>query len=207
MDQLKTGRFIAKLRKQKGLTQVQLAQKLNITDRAVSKWENGKALPDVAIMPELCNLLDITVNELLSGEKIDSADTDKNTQMLLLEMTAQKQAADKRLLRSEIIMIALSVTILLGCTVIAAYADIKDIFRILIIAGGFAAVLITAVFSLKTEQTAGYYECGKCGHRYVPTYKAVFSAMHMGRTRYMKCPECGKWSWQKKVLSKEDAEV
>lgn len=202
MDQLKTGRFIANLRKQKGLTQVQLAQKLNITDRAVSKWENGKALPDVAIMPELCKLLDITVNELLSGEKIDSADTDKNTQMLLLEMTAQKQAADKRLLRSEIIMIALSVTILLGCTVIAAYADIKDIFRILIIAGGFAAVLITAVFSLKTEQTAGYYECGKCGHRYVPTYKAVFSAMHMGRTRYMRCPECGKKSWQKKVLSK-----
>ena len=202
MDQLKTGRFIANLRKQKGLTQVQLAQKLNITDRAVSKWENGKALPDVAIMPELCKLLDITVNELLSGEKIDSADTDKNTQMLLLEMTAQKQAADKRLLRSEIIMVALSVTILLGCTVIAAYADIKDIFRILIIAGGFAAVLITAVFSLKTEQTAGYYECGKCGHRYVPTYKAVFSAMHMGRTRYMRCPECGKKSWQKKVLSK-----
>lgn len=202
MDQLKTGRFIANLRKQKGLTQVQLAQKLNITDRAVSKWENGKALPDVAIMPELCKLLDITVNELLSGGKIDSADTDKNTQMLLLEMTAQKQAADKRLLRSEIIMIALSVTILLGCTVIAAYADIKDIFRILIIAGGFAAVLITAVFSLKTEQTAGYYECGKCGHRYVPTYKAVFSAMHMGWTRYMRCPECGKKSWQKKVLSK-----
>ena len=71
LDQYKIGKFIASRRKQKNLTQAQLAEKLNITDRAVSKWENGKCLPDASIMIELCEFLDITVNELLSGEKVE----------------------------------------------------------------------------------------------------------------------------------------
>ena len=71
MDQTKIGKFIAECRKKKKLTQMELAEKLNITDRAVSKWENGRAMPDSSIMLELCNLLGITVNELLSGEVIE----------------------------------------------------------------------------------------------------------------------------------------
>ena len=70
MNQVKIGRFIADCRKEKHITQVQLAEKLNITNRAVSKWETGKSMPDVSIMVELCGILDITVNELLSGERI-----------------------------------------------------------------------------------------------------------------------------------------
>ena len=68
------GSFIAKCRKEKGLTQMQLAEKLNITNRAVSKWETGKSIPDISVMPELCEIFDITVNELLSGERIDKED-------------------------------------------------------------------------------------------------------------------------------------
>ena len=71
MNQIDTGKFIASCRKEKGLTQAQLAEKLNITDRAVSKWETGKCMPDSSIMLELCNILDVTVNELLSGERIE----------------------------------------------------------------------------------------------------------------------------------------
>jgi len=71
MNQIDTGKFIAGCRKEKGLTQAQLAEKLNITDRAVSKWETGKCMPDSSIMLELCNILDVTVNELLSGERIE----------------------------------------------------------------------------------------------------------------------------------------
>ncbi len=67
---MKIGKFIAACRKEKGLTQMQLAEKLNITNRAVSKWETGKSMPDVSIMLELCSELDINVNELLSGERI-----------------------------------------------------------------------------------------------------------------------------------------
>ena len=73
MDQLKTGMFISELRKEKSLTQAQLAEKLGITDRAVSKWETGRSLPDAAIMLELCEILGITVNELLSGERLNMA--------------------------------------------------------------------------------------------------------------------------------------
>lgn len=70
MDQTKIGAFIAQCRKEKGLTQAQLAEKLNVTDRAVSKWERAKCMPDSFIMLELCKILDITVNEFLSGERI-----------------------------------------------------------------------------------------------------------------------------------------
>ncbi|MCM1241052.1 MAG: helix-turn-helix domain-containing protein [Lachnospiraceae bacterium] len=71
MDQKAIGEFIAKCRREKELTQAQLAERLNITDRAVSKWETGKCMPDSAVMLELCGMLGITVNELLSGEKVD----------------------------------------------------------------------------------------------------------------------------------------
>lgn len=77
MNQEEIGKFIAKYRKEKNLTQAQLAEKLNITDRAVSKWENGKSMPDSSIMLELCEILGITVNELLSGEKITMENSEK----------------------------------------------------------------------------------------------------------------------------------
>ena len=70
MDQVKVGRFIAECRKNKNMTQAELAEKLNITDRAISKWETGKGMPDSSIMLEPCGKLDISVNELLSGEVI-----------------------------------------------------------------------------------------------------------------------------------------
>lgn len=71
MNQVMIGKFIAKCRKEKELTQAQLAERLGITDRAVSKWETGKSMPDASVMLELCEILGITVNELLSGEKVD----------------------------------------------------------------------------------------------------------------------------------------
>lgn len=70
MNQIKIGKFIQERRKQQGLTQSTLADKLGITDRAVSKWETGKSLPDVTIMIELCDILEISINDLLSGEVV-----------------------------------------------------------------------------------------------------------------------------------------
>ena len=77
MNQTEIGKFIAKRRKEKQLTQAQLAEKLNITDRAVSKWETGKCMPDSSVMLELCGILGITVNELLSGEEVDMESLEK----------------------------------------------------------------------------------------------------------------------------------
>ena len=104
MDQIKIGKFIAEKRKEQKLTQMQLAEMLGITDRAVSKWETGKAMPDSGIMLDLCNELKITVNELLSGEMINMKDLDKKTEELLLKMQKQKEESDRRLLTIEIVM-------------------------------------------------------------------------------------------------------
>ncbi|MBE6577659.1 MAG: helix-turn-helix domain-containing protein [Ruminococcaceae bacterium] len=203
MDQIKIGRFIAERRKSVGLTQMQLAEKLNITDRAVSKWETGKAMPDSSIMLELCDILGITVNDLLCGKVVLMENYNKELEKNLLETVKQKQEADKRLLRIEILMGVVFVGIMLSACVIAAYAQIADWLRIVLILIGMIPILVAIPFLIRIEQTAGYYECRICGHKYVPKFKSVFFAMHMGRTRYMKCPECQKKSWQKKVISKD----
>ncbi len=203
MDQVKIGRFIAQRRKMVNLTQLQLAHKLNITNRAVSKWETGKALPDSSIMLELCGLLEITVNDLLTGEVVTMENYNKELEKNLLEMVKQKEEADKRLLFLEVLIGALCITIMLVFAIVASYVAMAEWLRILLIVIGLIPFLIALPFMLKIEQVAGYYQCKECGHKYVPTFKAVNLAPHMGRTRYMKCPECHKKSWQKKVISKD----
>ena len=201
MDQLKIGKFIAECRKNTGLIQKQLAEKLNITDRAVSKWETGKSLPDSSIMLELCRILKITVNDLLSGEVISMDNYNKELENRLLEMVKQKEESDKRLLTLEWVVIILSMIVLLIPIIISVYVPMEEWKRVLCVFAGLIPAVIGFVFSMKIEQVAGYYECKHCSHRYVPTFKDINLSMHMGRTRYMKCPECGKKSWQKKVIS------
>lgn len=202
MDQIKIGKFIAERRKLKNLTQAQLAERLNITDRAVSKWENGRSLPDSSIMLELCEMLEITVNDLLSGEVVVMEKYNKELENNLLEIVKEKERADRRLLRIETVMGFVSIALMLALCVFAAYAPIEDWIRIALIIIGFVPVLVLTPFMIRIEQIAGYYECKKCGHRHIPKYSSVFVSMHRGRTRYMKCPKCHKRSWQKKVISK-----
>lgn len=203
MDQAKIGRFIAECRKNKNLTQAQLAEKLNITDRAVSKWETGRAMPDSSIMLALCDVLSITVNDLLCGEVITVDNYNRETEKNLLEMIKQKEQADKRLLMLEIFIGITATVTLLVLLAVAVLVQMEAWLRFALIAVGFVIFLAGCFCALRIEQVAGYYECKACRHRYVPTYLAVNKAMHMGRKRYMKCPECGKKTWQKKVVSKE----
>lgn len=203
MDQIKIGKFIAERRKNKGFTQMQLAQELGITDRAVSKWENGKALPDASLMLQLCELLGISVTDLLCGEVIAMENTNQELEKKLLEMIREKESSDRHLLRIEWVLGILSCLILIVPIMIASYAPMEDWQRLALIFSGFIPCMVGFIFAMKIEQVAGYYECKLCGHKYVPTYKAMSLAPHMGRTRHMKCPACGKKSWQKKVISKE----
>ena len=204
MNQIKIGRFIAERRKEQKLTQIQLAEKLGITDRAVSKWETGKSLPDASIMLELCGLLKITVNDLLSGEVVSMNNYNEKSEKNLLEMIKQKEQADKRLLSLEIATGLMSVMFLFSMIFIAALIEMQDWLKVVLIVFGFVIFMIGILVALRIEQVAGCYECKKCGHKYVPTYRSVYLATHMGRTRYMKCPSCGKKSWQKKVISREN---
>lgn len=206
MDQIKIGKFILECRKKENLTQSQLAEKLSVSDRAVSKWENGRSMPDTSIMLDLCNILNITVNDLLCGERVTMENKNEKLEQTLLETVKQKEEADRRLLKLEWVIGILSVLILLIPITVGSLIPegaIKEWQRVLIVLSGFIPCFIGFFFATKIEQVAGYYECKCCGHKYVPTYKAVNLAMHMGRTRYMKCPNCGKKSWQKKVISKD----
>ncbi|MBO5299669.1 MAG: helix-turn-helix domain-containing protein [Clostridia bacterium] len=203
MDQIKIGKFIADCRKEKKLTQMQLAEKLGITDKAVSKWERGIALPDSSIMLKLCEILGITVNDLLSGEVVSMDNYNKELENNLIEMVRQKEEADKRLLSLEIVLGIIAVLPLIAAAIITGIVHMEEWKAALLIILSLLPLLIATPFAIKIEQKAGYYECKKCGHRHVPQYSSVFGAMHMGRTRYMKCPNCGKWSWQKKVLRKD----
>ena len=202
MNQLKIGKFIADCRKEQNLTQSQLAEKLNITDRAVSKWETGRAMPDSSLMLDLCEILGITVTDLLNGERVEG-DRPDITEAQLLEAVKEKQEADKRLLGIEIFLGVLAVAILLAGCIVAAYVPMEDWLKFTIIGVGAVIAIPSLLICIGIEQKAGYYKCEKCGHTHVPTFGQVLGAMHMNRTRYMKCPSCGKWSWQKKVIEKE----
>ena len=203
MNQVKIGKFIAECRKKANLTQMQLAEKLNITDRAISKWETGKSLPDSSIMIELCDVLGISVNDLLCGEIVTMDNYNKELEKNLLEVMKQKEQADKRLLSAEVFVGITATIVLFGLVFVAALIQMETWLKISLIVFGFILFLAGCFYALRMEQVAGYYECKHCKHRYVPDYKAVSMAMHMGRTRYMRCPQCGKKSWQEKVLSKE----
>lgn len=120
MNQEEIGKFIAKCRKGKNLTQAQLAEKLNITDRAVSKWETGKNMPDSSIMLELCEILGVTVNELLSGEKIDMENLGKKADENLI---ALKRKDENNIRKNIIISIIFTTTLLIGL-IVCAICDI-----------------------------------------------------------------------------------
>ncbi len=201
MDQVKIGRFVAECRKGKGLTQAKLAEALGITDRAVSKWETGKSMPDASLMLPLCDILGISVNELLSGERIEMENYSKIAEENLLALKRQQEEHVKLLLTLEyVIGFSCSVTFIV-LMFVAAYLVKQPLWQGLLIAFAIVEFAVGMHFGMKLEREAGYYECPHCGHRYVPEGVPFWFAMHMGRTRYLKCPECGKRGWQKKVLS------
>ena len=200
MDQVKIGKFISEKRKEKNITQSRLAEMLGITDRAISKWENGICLPDAGTMPELCEILDISINDLFCGEVVDMKNNEKKLEENLLEMTLAKEVSDKRLLNMEIYIGFVSVIILFTMILTAMFIEMPKYTQGILIGIGCVMFFIGMFYALRIEQIAGYYECNNCHHKYIPTYKSVFFAQHINRTRKMKCPKCGKKSWNKKVI-------
>ena len=202
MDQIKIGRFIAENRKKAGLTQMQLAEKLCITDKAVSKWERGIALPDSSIMLELCDILGITVNDLLCGEKIDLENNNQKSEQLLLEMAKELEKKNKTIWTTMWIIMSVSITALLAGLFLTAFFIPEGPWQLVAILGICVVFLIPCFYALKLEVSVGAYKCKNCDHEIVPTYTEALNAMHMGTTRYLKCPECGKRTWCKKVIKK-----
>ena len=202
MDQEKIGKFIASCRKEAGLTQAALAEKLNITDKAVSKWENGKSLPDASLMLDLCNFLKINVNELLSGERLDMENYKEMAEENLLQLQRSEELNNKKLLSIEVVIGYTSSIAFLVLIFAASFAVTSPIWRVTMILIAAVFFAVGMVYCLRLEHDAGYYECPNCGMKYVPSMKAVVMAPHMGRSRKMRCPHCNKRGYHKKVLTK-----
>ena len=159
MDQIKIGKFIAECRKKAGLTQMQLAERLAITDRAVSKWETGRTMPDSSIMLELCDVLKISVNDLLCGEIVGMDNYDKKLEEKLVKIIKEKEQSDKRLLSLEIFIGLMVSIIFFSLILVASFVQMEDWLRIVLIIVAFIPFTIGIIFAIKIEQTAGYYEC------------------------------------------------
>ena len=202
MDQIKIGRFIAECRKKVNLTQMQLAEKLGITDKAISKWERGKAMPDTSIMLELCDVLGITVNELISGERIDMENKNKQNEQLLLDMAKELEKKNKTIWSSMWAIMIVSMTALIAGLFIVAFLIPEGVWQLVVILAICVVFLVPCFYALKLEVSVGAYKCGNCGYEIVPTYRQALNAMHMGTTRYLKCPKCNQRTWCKKVLKK-----
>ena len=202
MDQIKIGKFIAACRKESNLTQMQLAEKLNITDKAVSKWERGIAMPDSSIMPELCELLGISINELFYGEKIKMENNTQKNEQLLLDMAKELEQKNKTIWSSMWAIMIVSITALIAGILIAAFLIPEGVWQLVTILAVCVMFLIPCFYALKLEVSVGIYKCKNCGNEITPTYKQALNAMHMGTTRYLKCPKCNKRTWCKKVIKK-----
>ena len=202
MDQIKIGRFIAVRRKRANLTQLQLADRLGVTDKAVSKWERGITMPDTSIMLELCDILGISVNELLSGEKINMENNNQKNEQLLLDMAKELEKKNKTIWSSMWAIMIVSMTALLAGIFIAAFLIPEGVWQLVTILGVCVVFLIPCYYALKLEVSVGAYKCQNCGYEIVPTYKEAMMAMHRGFTRHLMCPQCNKRTWCKKVLKK-----
>ena len=206
MNQMEIGKFIAELRKEKNMTQLELANKLNITDRAVSHWENGRSMPDAGIMLELCKALGINVNELLSAKKIMKEKYNERAEENLLEMRREIETLNKRILTLNKIIINLAIVIFVVIGFAATFIEMSMLIRNIIFAVDLVMLILVGFFTLNILQKTGYYECQECKNQYIPGYTQMFFGMSgITNTNWrMKCPKCKKKCWHKKVLIKSE---
>lgn len=191
MEQRKIGKFIATERKTQGFTQRQLADLLGISDKTVSKWETGKGLPEVSLMIPLCETLHITVNDLLSGERVSESDYQKKAEDNMMDLIKENEENKKQMILS---VICGTITIIAVCSlvIIASYMDLPTAVRILLIAGACLTAVAGIGAAAMLEIRAGYFECPYCKTLFVPTMGEYVKGYHTITKRRLTCPECGK---------------
>ena len=134
MNQVRIGKFISECRRKKGITQNELAELLGITNRAVSKWETGICMPDAGTIPELCQILDISISDLFSGEK--SMENNKDSEKFILKLVKEKAERDKQLLILEILIGILSTSVLVSFILLASFINVSVYVKFIIILCG-----------------------------------------------------------------------
>lgn len=191
MDQIKIGKFIAETRRLQKITQKQLANALSISDKTVSKWERGKGLPEVSLMLPLCNTLNITVNDLLSGEKVSEVNYQKKAEENMMNLVKENEENKKRMAISVVCGV---ITIIAVCSlvVIASYIEMPTIARIGVLVFAFATAIAGIGSAAVLEVKAGYYECPHCKALFIPTMGEYVKGYHTLTKRRLTCHKCGK---------------
>ncbi len=201
MDQVLIGKFIASERKRKGYTQKQLSEKLGISDKTISKWERGNGFPEVSLLLPLCDELDITVNELLSGERVSEEDYRKKAEENMVNLVREAQESKKKIILSA--MVALLVIVAATpMFVISGAIEMDTWIRVILIAIGFVVIVIGIAIACVLDRDAGAYECPECKTRFVPDMKDYIMGAHTITKRRLVCPHCGAHKYCRKVLTK-----
>lgn len=205
MDQVKIGKFIAQTRKEKGLTQRELADKLFISDKTVSKWECGNGLPEISLMMPLCEILGITVNELLTGKRLASSEYQQNAEENIMKLIKEKNEVKFRLI-IEAAVVFLTLIPAITIIMIASYFELPTPYRIILIVLAFIIMAGGIAIAAALEMRDAVFECKKCNKRFIPTKGAYIMGMHTITRRRLRCPHCGVKSWAKRCFTIEDTE-
>ena len=191
MEPTRIGRFIAERRKALGLTQRQLAEQLSVSDKAVSKWETGRGLPDVLLMPPLCAALGITVNDLLSGERVGEGDYRKKAEENMMELMRENAENRQRLLQS---IACGGVTVVAVCALVAlaAFLPLPALARVALLLLAMATAVVGIWAAATLDARAGWFECPHCKELFAPAMADYVKGRHTFTRRRLTCPHCGQ---------------
>ena len=201
MDQIKIGKFIAEERKAKKYTQRELADKLSISDKTISKWERGNGFPEVSLLLPLCNELEITVNELLSGERLQAMDYKKKAEENMVNLVKEAQESKKKIIMSAMVSV-LVIVAAVPLFVVAGMFEMQVWTRVLLMGIGFVIMVMGIAIACVLDREAGAFECPECKERFVPDMKSYVMGPHTITKRKLVCPHCGVHKYCKKVLTK-----
>lgn len=202
MDQIETGKFIARERKGKGLTQQQLAQRLGISNRTISKWECGKGFPEVSLLLPLCQELEVSVNELLSGRRLQEQDYQKKAEEHMIDFMKEREENLRRFWIAILTGIIATVSFLTLLEVVCVYGEGMPWAMRAAVVGIAVAVFAAGMYVImQGERNIGYFQCKHCGTRFVPSWRAyILGANLFAAYRYMRCPHCGRRGWCRKTM-------
>ena len=191
MEPTRIGRFIAERRKALGLTQRQLAEQISVSDKAVSKWETGRGLPDVLLMPPLCAVLGITVNDLLSGERVGEGDYRKKAEENMMELMRENAENRQRLLQS---IACGGVTVVAVCALVAlaAFLPLPALARVALLLLAMATAVVGIWAAATLDARAGWFECPHCKELFAPAMADYVKGLHTFTRRRLTCPHCGQ---------------
>ncbi len=199
MDQIKIGKFIRECRKEKGVTQAELAETLSVSDKTISKWECGGGMPEVSLMMPLCKELGISVNELLSGKRLKKEQYEEEAEANLLDALSERKS-NKRLLLLSILSILSTLLGAITIMTLAAYLEMPAYLRGILIGIALVIIGMGIVVGCFLDRRAGFYQCPRCEKTFVPSMSAYVRGLHSLTTRMLKCPHCGKTSFCKRKL-------